>query len=337
MFLLILLYREYVGHTSLSIGLSSLRHPFINGEQSSSSSTPAPTPTTTSASISAPTSVSTSVSTSALASALTSAPTSAPTPESTPEPTESPVGGEPGPLQPSPGSHPIERLVLEAETAFEKLVSTRASDLKSAAAAYRSRRGRHPPPGFDAWFDYAQNHDSLVIEEFFDQIYHDINPLWALPPDQMRRDVRASEDLVRVRKGKTKKVGEFWRMGVWSDMIGHIARYLPDMDIAFNSKDEPRLSVEWEEMARYVQKEAEGRKIIDAAEVVSEYSGGCLLSLQAGIGVMLTYLRLDAGIIKGEDDATPPEAFNWTSTGLSSPPRKLLKVPQYLQLTFASA
>ncbi|KAI9856604.1 MAG: hypothetical protein M1813_008864 [Trichoglossum hirsutum] len=214
--------------------------------------------------------------------------------ESKPSPT--PTGSHSGDKSKHPslsaGSHPIEFLAQSAETEFTTLLSKGASNLKSAAASYRERRGRHPPPGFDAWFTFAQNHNSLIVEDFFDQIYHDITPLWGLPPAQMRRDVRGSENLIHIRKGNATKVGEFWRMGTWNNMIGEIAKYLPDMDIAFNAMDEPRLSVGWEDIERYVRTETEGRKVIGVSEVVSEYSG----------------------VIQGEDDATPPEEFNWTSS-----------------------
>ncbi|KAH0544768.1 hypothetical protein FGG08_001135 [Glutinoglossum americanum] len=194
------------------------------------------------------------------------------------------------PSSPSTSFHPIDLLVLKAQKQFQSLLSKKTSDLRSAAAAYRSRRGRHPPPGFDIWYNFAKKHNSLMIEDFFDQIYHDITPLWALPPSQMRRDIRGQDNnFIRIRNGIATKQGDFWRMQTWRDMIGEIAMYLPDMDIALNVMDEPRLSVKWEDMEEYMRKEGEGRKMATKGDVLSEYSG----------------------VIEGEDDATPEEEFDW--------------------------
>lgn len=39
-------------------------------------------------------------------------------------------------------------------------------------------RGRHPPPHFDKWFEFASSHGCVIIEDLFDQIYRDIDPFW---------------------------------------------------------------------------------------------------------------------------------------------------------------
>jgi hypothetical protein len=173
--------------------------------------------------------------------------------------------------------HPIDRLMLNAEKEFNALISKETFDLRSAAAAYRERRGRHPPPGFNAWFTYAKQHNAIIVEDFWDQIYHDITPLWALSPREMRRDVRANmrDDgkFINVRNGKATTESDFWWGRIWCDLINTFASHLPDMDISFNKEDEPRLTVKWEDMNDYVRDERATRRMPKPSDVISEYSG----------------------------------------------------------------
>lgn len=67
--------------------------------------------------------------------------------------------------------HPIDYLVVQANKDFEELISQQTNGVSAAAATYRKRRGRHPPPGFDKWVAWAEERDSVMIEAFFDQIY----------------------------------------------------------------------------------------------------------------------------------------------------------------------
>ena len=73
------------------------------------------------------------------------------------------------------GKHPIDHLIHNAQTEFDAVLAKQTHDLHAGAAAYRERRGRHPPPGFDAWYKYAQEHNAVIVEDFWDQIYHDLN------------------------------------------------------------------------------------------------------------------------------------------------------------------
>jgi len=169
--------------------------------------------------------------------------------------------------------HPITDLIDSANRSFYSHLSKETFDLKSAAAAYRERRGRHPPPGFDQWFEFAKNHKAIIVEDFWDQIYDDINPLWGLPPDQMRRDVRGHDMVIHVRNGTVTSESDYWWLVVWCDLIKTIGSYLPDMDIAVNSMDEPRLTVPWEDMNEYIRKEQAARKMPPPSQVISKFSG----------------------------------------------------------------
>jgi hypothetical protein len=106
--------------------------------------------------------------------------------------------------QPPPSSapkHTIEKLAWNAQVQFKQLLAKRSDTLEQAASRYRERRGRHPPPGFDAWYAAAQETQAIVVEDFFDRIYHDIGPFWAIDPKRLRRMIKGEQHYIRVRDG----------------------------------------------------------------------------------------------------------------------------------------
>ncbi|KAJ5480382.1 hypothetical protein N7530_005891 [Penicillium desertorum] len=170
-------------------------------------------------------------------------------------------------------SHPIDALIDTAETDLHELLGTQAHDLETAADQYRARRGRHPPPGFGEWYEFAKSKDSLIIEEFFDQIYHDLTPYWALEPKELRRQARSIPTRITIRnKTAILKTDEprNW-MDSWFDLVARLEDGLPDLDMPINVMDETRLVVPWEEINEYVQKEQANRVMMKPSGVVHEY------------------------------------------------------------------
>ncbi|KAJ9609539.1 hypothetical protein H2200_005866 [Cladophialophora chaetospira] len=143
--------------------------------------------------------------------------------------------------------HPINDLIANADEEYEHLVAKQSTGLAQAAQAYRSWRGRHPPPWFDQWYAFAELHDCVMIEDLFDRIYHDLNPFWAIAPDRLRADAAAIPNYIRVRNGK-----------VYRSSMQQLAAFLPDVDIPINHMDEPRVLVSWDTIA-------EEMKILDAS------------------------------------------------------------------------
>ncbi|KAH6896712.1 hypothetical protein B0T10DRAFT_396573 [Thelonectria olida] len=177
----------------------------------------------------------------------------------------------PGPDAAQEKGHPIDQLIDEAETTFNNLLAKESKSLEEAAAAYRKRRGRHPPPGFDAWFNYAWNSDAIIIEDFFDQIYQDLEPFWGIAPDVIRKEAWSFEMKIHVRNQKTNTTSDwFWTL-IWKDMIDSIVTYLPDMDIPLNAMDEPRLVVPWEDINSYMEKASTTHGFPPANEVKSVF------------------------------------------------------------------
>lgn len=170
--------------------------------------------------------------------------------------------------------HPISKLIRDAHERFDVLDQARSHTLAEAAAAYRLRRGRHPPPGFGLWFKEAQRREAVVVEAFFDRVYHDVRPFWALNPLDLRRQARDAPQVIRVRGGNaTFETDDPSRppfIQLWTALVQEMAPYLPDLDMPVNVMDESRLLVPWETIAGYIGQETESRKLIEVLEAESE-------------------------------------------------------------------
>lgn len=175
------------------------------------------------------------------------------------------------PTKPSRAPHPIDDLIEKAEKAQADLLNKESKDVKAAAAAYRARRGRHPPPGFDVWYDFAKENNVIMVEDFFDQIYHDLAPFWGLEPKIMRKEAHVYDMLLSIRKQKVKTGSDWFWTKIWMNMTQTIEDMLPDMDIPLNAMDEPRMVVPWEEINRLMEIERASRSMPDPHEVLSDF------------------------------------------------------------------
>lgn len=177
----------------------------------------------------------------------------------------------------SSGYHPIDELILDAGRKHDLLLLQRSTKLKDAAAKYRIRHGRHPPPGFDKWVDYALKHDAVIIEQFFDRIQQDIQPFWAQDAKATAAQAATWEHMVRVRDGKAYGVGGVegrvpW-LKLWTSLVAEAAEWLPDVDMPINYMDEPRILVRWEEINRLVEKAELSRTITLPQETIQTFEG----------------------------------------------------------------
>lgn len=180
--------------------------------------------------------------------------------------------GDETPSDPEVVLHPIEELIRTGNTYFDDLLRKETFDLGAAARRYREVRGRHPPPGFDKWYQYAKKNNVIFVEDFWDQLYHDTNPLWGLDPREMRNDALAQDRQIKVRSGNATRNSEFFWLDIWEEFVQSIAMDLPDMDIALNTMDEPRMLVPWEDMTKYVQAEREQRGFLPKEKVTNKFT-----------------------------------------------------------------
>ncbi|KAJ5636552.1 uncharacterized protein N7484_009865 [Penicillium longicatenatum] len=159
--------------------------------------------------------------------------------------------------------HPIANLVDNAEQNFAHVQSRQSVTLAQAVEEYKRRYKMHPPPNFDKWFQFAKAKGVQLIDEF-DSIYHSLLPFWALKPATIRE--RARETLgfdnavlgVLIRDGKVTLTegggdGRKWQRDATAGMMANFVQYLPDMDLVFNTHDEPRVVIPGEDLHRLVQ------------------------------------------------------------------------------------
>jgi Glycosyl transferase family 90 len=157
--------------------------------------------------------------------------------------------------------HPVAQLVKQSETRFKHLLDRQSTTLEEAVAEYRRRYGIPPPPKFDIWFEFAKRKNVQLIDEF-DTIHHSLLPFWALEPSVIRG--RVSEALgyqgnfliaVMVREGQVVMFegGQEWQQKATMGMMRDFVHYLPDMDLAFNVHDEPRVILPHDLLTRLVK------------------------------------------------------------------------------------
>lgn len=158
------------------------------------------------------------------------------------------------------GAHPIDDLVVAAENELDELLQKRSHDVATAAAAYRARRGRHPPPKFDEWVAFALARDCIVVEDFFDQIYRDIEPFWGLSPAEIRGAAANTRDLIQIRNRQVARSTKDWFfVNAYFEMFKELAVCLPDVDLPINTMDESRVLVSWEDINDLMSRSDEGK------------------------------------------------------------------------------
>ncbi|KAF2426513.1 hypothetical protein EJ08DRAFT_651768 [Tothia fuscella] len=157
--------------------------------------------------------------------------------------------------------HPIENLMHDAEIQHEQYVKgvKLGNSLQDAVAAYKQRYNMNPPPGFHIWYEYATNSSTTIIDEF-DQIYNDLLPFRMTSPEDLRRQTWEMVSNpwngisgITIRNGEAKVQDNVipthrWMLEGVVHLIEPFARFLPDMDLAFNLNDESRVVVPYADM-----------------------------------------------------------------------------------------
>ena len=162
--------------------------------------------------------------------------------------------------------HPIAKLMEEADLAFRQYEGDVSRTFKQTVEKYRSKYGRHPPPGFKEWYQFARKKAVFNIDDF-EQIMDDLRPFWAVAPETIRNhaahmweDEGFGAAVIHIRDHKIVRTDfPMWRTEVMEEVIKKFIKHLPDMDIAMNRLDQPRVVVPFEELQRMLKKEHEER------------------------------------------------------------------------------
>ncbi|PNS16026.1 Cytochrome c peroxidase, mitochondrial [Sphaceloma murrayae] len=184
-------------------------------------------------------------------------------------PAPQPKGPEPlvhEPVRPVPRplngvrEHPIDLLVKDSERDFRAMLDRQSQTLEEAVENYKKRYGMSPPPSFDVWYKFAKKKRVQILDDY-DTIHHSMLPFWGLQPATIRARVREALGFdgnaliaIMIRDGKVthRQAGPEWQQTATIGMMEEFIQYLPDMDLAFNIHDEPRVVVPHDELNRLV-------------------------------------------------------------------------------------
>lgn len=143
----------------------------------------------------------------------------------------------------------------------------RSTNLRQTVNKYRQKYGRHPPPGFTDWYKFARDKNVHNIDDF-QQIMDDLRPFWGVEPAVIRSLAanmpRVATDRlsgIHIRGGKVSQSNPGWRSKALASLIQKFAEHLPDMDIAMNRLDQPRVVVPWEDLQTLLAKEEGSRHL----------------------------------------------------------------------------
>ena len=168
-------------------------------------------------------------------------------------------------------NHPISKLIAEADKRWRIYEDNRSQTFRETVANYRRKYGRHPPPGFVKWYRFARKHNIHNIDDF-DQVMDDLRPFWGVSPKTIRAlaaHMWETEDGVsgiHIRGGKVVKNNkESWRPETLITLINEFVKELPDMDIAVNILDQPRVVVPWSDLQQHLEAEAKSRQTMPDA------------------------------------------------------------------------
>ncbi|OCL06419.1 glycosyltransferase family 90 protein [Glonium stellatum] len=157
--------------------------------------------------------------------------------------------------------HPVDQLIRSSEQEFKNQLARQSSSLANAVSEYRRRYGIPPPPKFERWYEFAIRAEVQLIDEF-DTINEALLPFWALKPSTIRARVREAlgsdeNSLIglSIRDGEAVKIegGAEWQQQATLGMIKNFVQHLPDMDVAFNIHDEPRVIVPHDQLSHMVE------------------------------------------------------------------------------------
>jgi hypothetical protein len=160
----------------------------------------------------------------------------------------------------------------DADIAWNEYEESRSTTFKETVAKYRRKYGRHPPPGFQNWYKFARDRNVHNIDDF-EQVMDDLRPFWGVHPSVIRSyAAHLSEDPangvsgLHIRQNKVWKLtNPDWRVETLAEMVKPFISFLPDMDIAMNLLDQPRVVVPWDDMQELLAAELASRQIYPEA------------------------------------------------------------------------
>jgi len=189
-------------------------------------------------------------------------------------------------------SHTIRRLIYDARVQQDRWLThaTVSKSLGVAVTEYRERnRNRDPPPGFDLWYQFAVDRKSVILDHF-ETIRDDLEPFWKMKPTRIRQGTKlmasaADIALLAVRNGTAThslSSGQPHKavLDDLAEMINTFAGHLPDVELAVNLDERPRVLVPWDELHGITETGTHVKSEAEAASGRLEGSPGLLSARQ---------------------------------------------------------
>ncbi|KAK4054576.1 Protein O-glucosyltransferase 2 [Microbotryomycetes sp. JL201] len=164
--------------------------------------------------------------------------------------------------------HPIHLLIDKAKRDWDKKLKRQSTSLADAVDEYERRYGRRPPKGFAEWWDFAQQVNFQMPDEF-DSLNENLLPFLALPPskNQERSEkIQFDKDFwiqdkaftIQIQDGAISVHGPMARSLENPDerstqahkMIKDLAGRLPDMNVTVTGHDNPWVVLSGEARSR---------------------------------------------------------------------------------------
>jgi hypothetical protein len=169
----------------------------------------------------------------------------------------------------------------DANRKWEFYSRSQSHSFREVVITYRRQHGRNPPPGFKAWYEFARDRGAYNIDDFR-QVMDDMRPFWAMEPAEIRfLAAHLHEQDSHGITGIHIRNGSVWvtngavtdgRAETLPSIMDNFVKNLPDMDIAVNILDLPRVLVPWEDMQALLASEEKSRQILP--EALDEWTTG---------------------------------------------------------------
>ncbi|KAJ7617371.1 glycosyl transferase family 90-domain-containing protein [Roridomyces roridus] len=156
------------------------------------------------------------------------------------------------PLALPPTSEDLEDPAVAARVAVDAVFARQSKTLAEATARYTLHTKRPPPPNYDRWFQFAQEHQCLIDE--YEQVHRDFKPFyqlaethpqffqWMIDVESKLLDAAPAEiSVVEIRDGEAFISGGT-AYATWPETFSKFSTLLPDMTFVINGRDEPRVA-----------------------------------------------------------------------------------------------
>ncbi|OHW94816.1 glycosyltransferase family 90 protein [Colletotrichum incanum] len=85
--------------------------------------------------------------------------------------------------------HPVELFSRAASIKFENMLKSQSKNYTAARGEYERRYGLEPPPGFEAWYEFAVANQSPMIDDF-DSIFDAVSPFLDITGEEIAKTIQ---------------------------------------------------------------------------------------------------------------------------------------------------